>query len=246
MQNREVGKTYPKSPMGGTPRPQKNDLVNRSSKPLQTKKEELVDKLVTAYNSRAMANPAAPLVSNAEDTLSAYSRGGDRLGFVTKQRTPDADVPDSRYTTRYGAGIDNLPLQGNRDYEVNTPLGTLDYGHEGDTAYAGFTPNFERTRDYYLNGSGQPWSMDYARSNFGDATLQAGKYGNPYNPSYFAGAFLPGDEQYVPDYYKALNTPLGSLELETNYESPNTLDATLTPNDKTRYYIQALANLLYR
>ena len=250
MFNRETGKTRQSSPMGGTPRPQRDDLVNRTYTPRQSKAEELVDRLVTAYNSKAMANPVTPLVSNynspADSTMSAWSHGGDRLGFATRHRIPDADLPDTRYTTRYGAGIDNFPLTGNSDNEINTLLGTLDYGHEGDTAYAGFTPNLERTRDYYTGGDGQPWSMDYARSNIGDATLQAGKYGNPADPSYFAGAILPGEEQYIPDYYRALNTPLGNLELETNYDFPNTLDATLTPNDRTRQYIQALQNLLNR
>lgn len=184
---------------------------------------------------------------NGNGTSMRSLRSGDnRLGFVAKDRVPDSALPDTRYTTRYGAGVDNLPLSGNSYNEINTLLGKLDYGHEGDTAYAGFTPNLERTRDYYTGGDGQPWSMDYARSNIGDAILQAGKYGNPANPSYFAGTFLPGNEQYIPDYYKALNTPLGNLELETNYDSPNTFDATLTPNDRTRYYIQALQNLLNR
>ena len=244
MINRETGKTRQSSPMGGTPRAQKNDLVNRSSKPLQTKTEELVDKLVTAYNSRAMANPSAPLVSNhrspEDSTMAAWSNGGDRLGFASRTAIPDEKLPDMRWMTRYGAGIDNLPLDGNRDNEVNTPLGTLDYGHEGDTAYAGFTPNLEWTNQ----GNGNI----YARSNFGDTTLQAGKWTDAQSgtPNYFAGAFLPGDEQYIPDYNRNLNTPIGNLALETNFENPNYLEATLTPNERTQYYIQALANLLNR
>ena len=182
---------------------------------------------------------------NGESMKSVWSNDGNkRYGFVSRDRRPDAQLPESRYTTRYGAGIDNLPLSGYSEREINTPLGTIDYGHDQDTAFAGFTPNFERTRDYYTNGQGNPWSMDYASSRLGDTLLQAGKYGNPANPNYFAGAFLPGDRQYIPDFDRNVNTPLGNLELQSNYDSPNTLDATLTPNARTNYYIQALANLL--
>ena len=180
---------------------------------------------------------------NGESIKSVWNNSGDkRYGFVSKDRVPDSQLPDTRYRTRYGVGVDNLPLSGYNERSINTPLGTIDYGNDQDTAFAGFTPNFERTRDYYINGEGNPWSMDYARSYLGDTILQGGKYGSPSNPNYFAGAFLPGDKQYIPDMNAGINTPIGRFGLETNYDSPNTVEASFTP----QHYIQALANLLSR
>ena len=179
---------------------------------------------------------------NSGSMKSVWNDAGDkRYGFAARDRISDGQVP-GRYTTRYGAGIDNLPLNGNRYNEINTPLGTLDYGNEGDTAFAGFTPNIERTQDTWMGGNGNPMMADYVRSYLGDTILQAGRQGAQSNPNYFAGAFLPGDRQYIPDFDKTFNTPLGQLELSSNYDAPNSLDATLTPN----YYLQALANLLRR
>lgn len=157
--------------------------------------------------------------------------GNQRVGFVSKDRISDSQIPADRYTTRYGVGVDNLPLKGDSYNEINTLLGTLDYGHEGDTAFAGFTPNLERTKspDNFFN---------YGRANVGDATLQAGRQGDRY----FAGAFLPGETQYIPTFDKQFNTPFGRAEIETNYENPNYIDASFTPNQ----YVQALLNLLNR
>ena len=174
---------------------------------------------------------------NGESIKSVWNNKGDkRYGFVSKDRVPDSQLPDSRYTTRYGAGIDNLPLSGYNERSINTPLGTLDYGYDQDTAFAGFTPNLERTQ---APGIGQ----DYIRSQLGNALLQAGVYhNNTDTPSYFTGAFLPGDRQYIPDMNAGINTPIGRFGLETNYDSPNTVEASFTP----QHYIQALANLLSR
>jgi hypothetical protein len=252
MQNRETGKTYKKSPMGGTREPQLKDTVAKKTTRVPSEREEAVSKLLAAYNNKAYASPTAPLLAQYKgdgyNTVTASNRGGDRLGFVTKDRVPDEVVPDSRWKNRYGVGIDNtLPVDsGYYENNINTPLGDFDYGHDGDTAFAGFTPNLERTSDYYINGSGQPWSMDYSRVNLGDTLLQAGEYGAPTDAHYFAGAFLPGDNQYIPNYYNSFNTPLGQLELETNNDVANYLEASFNPNDRTQYYIQALANLLKR
>ena len=92
-------------------------------------------------------------------------------------------------------------------------------------------------------------SQDYGTlaNNDESMMLRAGRVSTPnYAPNggYFASAFLPGDQQYIPDMYKNINTPFGNLEVETNYDVPNTIDATFMPNSQTNYYIQALANLL--
>lgn len=252
MQNREVGSTKKKNPMTEKSTPLVRDTVQRTTKEIPSKRQEALSRLVAAYNNKAYGNQSAPLVRafNADDhnSIQAYNHNGDRLGFVAKDAIPDQVNSDTRWTTRYGVGADNMmnPQSGYYEQDINTPLGKFDYGHDGDTAFAGFTPNFERTRDYYINGSGQPWSMDYARSYLGDTILQAGEYGAPTDAHYFADAMLPGNNQYIPDYYKSFNTPLGALELETNYDSPNTVDLTFNPNNRTDYFIQALANLLSR
>lgn len=113
--------------------------------------------------------------------------------------------------------------------EIRTPLG--DYTRVSN--------------NYYTGGDGQPWSMNWAGIDNGDAGLHVGTYGNPASPTYFGSAFLPGYDrvgQYVPDFNRTLNTPVGSLNLESNYDIPNSIDADFTPNQ----YIQALANLLSR
>lgn len=92
-------------------------------------------------------------------------------------------------------------------------------------------------------------SQDYGTlaNNDESAMLRAGRTssgGYAPNGGYFASAFLPGDQQYIPDMYRNIGTPFGNLEVETNYDSPNTIDATFMPNSNANYYLQALANLL--
>ena len=178
-------------------------------------------------------------------TTIKLDKNGNRQGFASKERREDSQVP-GRYTTRYGIGIDNVgsPYRGAMDREINTPLGTIDYGYDGDTVYGGVTPNLERTTDSWTGGNGQPMMADYYRSYLGDAILQAGRQGAQSNPDYFAGAFLPGDTQYVPTFDKSFNTPFGRAEVETNYDAPNSIDARLTPNAQTQYYLNAIAKML--
>ena len=74
--------------------------------------------------------------NDAGDLVKAYyNNSGDRLGFAAKEGRDDG--------TRYGIGIDNMGsiYRGALDRELNTPLGIADYGYDGDTIYAGFTPN---------------------------------------------------------------------------------------------------------
>lgn len=181
--------------------------------------------------------------SKDESIKSAWNNKGDkRYGFVSRDRVPDSRV-DSRWQTRYGAGVDNLPLSGYNEHSINTPLGTIDYGNDQDTAFAGFTPNMSRTSDYYTNGEGNPWHMDYTTLGAnGDRGLNYGTYGNPVDPTYFATAFMGGDRNYIPDFDRTFNTPLGNLQLSRNAEEPNSVSADFTPN----HYVQALLNLLNR
>lgn len=112
--------------------------------------------------------------------------------------------------------------------EVRTPLG--DYTRVSN--------------NYYTGGDGQPWSMNWAgvSNPYNTAGVQAGSYGNPSAPTYFGSAYLPGNAQYIPDFNKNIGTPLGNLNLESNYDVPNSVDANFTPNA----YVQALINLLSR
>ena len=141
-------------------------------------------------------------------------RGDKRYGFVSKDRLPDE-------TIRYGLGIDNLP--GNNDYykELQTLLGTLDFGKEGDTAYAGFSPNFGIRAN--------KWGV--------------GEVGND-RPIYNAEVDLPGNMN-LPNINldKTLNTPIGNLNLQTYMGTPDAA-AFFEPNDRGSYYINALVNLL--
>ena len=104
-----------------------------------TRQNPAIDKLLTAYNSRAFGNPNMPLINKigvdyvTDDTddrayMSGFdfrNREGDRLGFV------HSDVAPTR--TGYYAGIDNLPFGENYfDKEVNTPLGTFGAEYDGD------------------------------------------------------------------------------------------------------------------
>lgn len=149
MQNKESGKSYSKSPMGGTPRPQVKDTVSRTVKELPSQREEAMNKLMTAYNSKAYANPYAPLLSSGtqnyttadgayhDDTgIYAYNHNGDRLGFVNR----DMNTRDGLV---YGLGLDNVgdPNRGVYDASFETPVGTVGYGYDGDTTGLTYNPS---------------------------------------------------------------------------------------------------------
>lgn len=119
--------------------------------------------------------------------------------------------------------------------ELNTPIGKF----------------YKLSDNYYTGGDGQPWHFNYAAydSPNEELGLYAGSYGNPSTPTYYAEALLPGYDkfgEYVPDFNKTVNTPLGNLNFESNYDIGNSVAANFTPNEKANYYIQALKNLLGR
>jgi hypothetical protein len=106
-------------------------------------------------------------------------------------------------------------------------------------------PQVKSVDSEYTNGNGQPWSMKYKGLSVGDNGIQAGSYGSPNDPNYFADIYARlGDRKVIPDFDKMINTPLGNLELSSNEEDYNSLRSDFYPNDRTQGYIQALANLL--
>ena len=107
---------------------------------------------------------------------------------------------------------------------------------------------FERVNSTYTGGNGQPWHQNWAgySNDALDFAVRAGSYGNPSAPTYFGTAFLPGDKQYIPDFNKSINTPLGQLNLESNYEYPNVLSADFTPKANAQVAAQVLQKLLGR
>lgn len=114
-------------------------------------------------------------------------------------------------------------------------------------ALSGLRPEIKSVNSEYTNGNGQPWSMKWKGLSVGDNGVQAGSYGVPDDPSYFASAYARlGDRKVMPDFEKILHTPLGNLALSSNEEDYNSLAADFHPNDRTQGYIQALKNLLGR
>ena len=159
---------------------------------------------------------------------------GNRRGFISKER-----AYENPQQTRYGVGIDNVgsPYRGVMDREVNTPLGKVDYGYDGDTVAAGFTPAFYAGK---YNGADE----QAAWAGYNDYDVRAGRWGNNGNPMYYASMNLP-DNYNIPDVYKGFNTPLGAVEIGTNDGNPGAY-VDFQQNAKTNYYLQALANLLSR
>lgn len=175
-----------------------------------------------------------------ESIASAWDKNGNRLGFVGRE--PDPSDPAK---TRYGIGIDNVgdPYRGVLDRELNTPLGNLNYGYDGDTVAAWLTPNVyggsSRTPLPYGGDMASAWA------GLGDYQLRANRFSpEGENPTYAAGLNFPANTN-IPDYNRTVNTPLGALNVATNDGNPN-IGASFQPNDATSYYIKALANLLRR
>jgi len=195
-----------------------------------------------------------------ERSKTFYDKNGDRRGFVTKQRRDDG--------IRYGIGIDKMgdPYRGVLDRELNTPLGTIDYGYDGDTVAAGFTPKgtanayydlLNRLGSYnngdekgvYANLTGSD-QVGLSTSPYGDAGAYYDRNGrNMLSAGIRAitdGTKSIGGSVAAPvskDYYNEINTPLGMIGYGADAQQGNVY-GDFTPNNQ--YYIQALANLLSR
>lgn len=149
MINRETGKTYKSSPMGGTPNPTVSDLVSHTITKIPSQGQQALEKLMTAYNSKAYANPYAPLLyggqnsfTTADNTdhdqtmIQAGLKNGDRLGFIAR------DINNNN-GLEYTAGLDFGDVS--RGYyespAVKTPIGNFGYGYEQDTDFINYDPN---------------------------------------------------------------------------------------------------------
>lgn len=168
-----------------------------------------------------------------ESSKTFTDKSGNRKGFV--QKSIDYENPAR---TTYGIGIDNgNPYRGVSDKSINTPLGRLDYGYDGDTNYAAVTPNVYAGR-YSDPQQGTAWA------GAGDYELRASRWNEPGNNMYAAGLNLP-DNAVIPDVYRSFNTPVGMVDVGTNDGNPGVW-GSYQPNDAANYYIQALAKLLGR
>ena len=190
---------------------------------------------------------------NGEKVTSVWNNSGDkRYGFASADRNADN-------TTRYGVGIDNMgsPYRGAMDREISTPLGTIDYGYDGDTVYGGVTPNV------YSGSYSNPVSNESGRY-VGAGNTQIGTTVSPYGDrgvyidrngrNLVNGGILGFDDGTLgvgggvawpakTNNYNEVNTPLGLLAYGQN---ANTGEAYGSFTPQNQYYLQALANLLGR
>lgn len=121
------------------------------------------------------------------------------------------------------------------------------YAQAIKNALGNLRPEVTRVNEEYTGGDGQPWSMKWKGLSVGDNGVQAGSYGPPTDPYYFADAYARlGDRKVIPDFDKMIHTPLGNLQLHSNDEDYNSIGADFFPTNKTQGYIQTLANLLNR
>lgn len=166
-------------------------------------------------------------------TKAFTDKSGNRKGFVSRE--------DRDGRTRYGVGIDNVgsPYRGAYDGEINTPLGTLDYGYDGDTVYGGYTPPAvkQQTLDHPLNQYRSTYLDNVMGMYPGVYTQTTPARGTEYG---FEVEGLPVTGNGWQDY----NTPFGTLHAGLSDDAVG--GASLSPNAQTQYYIQALANLLSR
>lgn len=164
-----------------------------------------------------------------ESSKKFTDRNGNRRGFVDKRINSENPAK-----TTYTVGIDNVgsPYRGAMDREINTPLGSIGYGYDGDTVYGNVTPAF------YANAVGGAEPTAWAGYN--DWQARASRYNTPMGTTYGAGLNMP-DNINIPDFDRSFNTPLGQANVYSNDGNPGVF-ADITPN----YYIQALANLLSR
>jgi len=248
MQNREVGKTYKKSPMGGTPKASATNAVyNKKPQYVPSKSEEnreqLLDRLITAYNNKAYANPSAPLMQKINMTtdvapyahetgVNLMERGaenlGGRLAFANKWTNP--------YGTSYNIGLDlgNL-YRGMGEVGVTTPVGRFSRGFEDNTDYL----SYENKPGLNDIGFDAYYDSGYMNTPF-DVSAHYGS-NDDGTKSLYANAAYPASQTY----YNQVNTPLGTLGYGSNAQTDlnqGNVYADFTPN----YYIQALANLLMR
>lgn len=168
-----------------------------------------------------------------EASKAFYNKNGERAGVAYKQINREEPAK-----TTYGVAVDNIgsPYRGASDNEINTPLGSIGYGYDGDTVYGNVTPAF------YANAVGG--DMPTAWAGYNDWQARASRYNTPQGTTYGVGLNMP-DDVSIPDFYRSFNTPLGQANVYSNNGNPGVF-ADFTPNAQTNYYLQALAKLLGR
>jgi len=201
-----------------------------------TPTEDLLQRVVTAYNNKAFGTENAPLINYKNSindidpqqmtNLSLWDRDQNRLGMLSRYLRPDE--------ASYNVAVDNGNLdRGVLDAVLKTPVGRFSSGYENETNYAGYaTPNNEDYGfDMYYYDGGDSVPMDL---NTGLTRDDADKL-NLY-------AFLKGVPIKNPSHNE-IETPLGTIGYGKNLgEEANNgeIYGDFTPND----YIQALINLL--
>ena len=157
-----------------------------------------------------------------ESTKTFRNSNGDRLGFASKRT-------DDNGRTRYNIGVDNMgsAYRGVMDRELNTPLGSIGYGYDGDTDYLSYQAPY--VQNY-------PGGMSALMSG-GERMGFINKDVNNGTPTYTIGSDLGDPNRTV--YDGGFNTPIGRVGY--GYDG-NTSYGQFTPND----YIMALARLLGR
>ena len=248
MQNRETGKTYKKSPMGGTAKPSvKETVYNKGVNYVPTEKEareeQALDKLITAYNSKAYANPSAPMMEKFDLTTDVYpyshatgvnlmGRGAEdlsgRLAFANRWVKPDS--------VSYNAGVDLGNInRGVGHLSLDTPIGSFTRGIEDNTDYI----SYDR-----MNGENAPGIDAYYWNDYMNTPLDvSAHYGrnDDGTKSLYANVAYPATQTY----YNQVNIPFGTLGYGSNAQTDlnnGNVYADFTPND----YLQALSNLLNR
>lgn len=240
-------KGYPSAKTERVNRSNKQNLLMKDDKPitvtkaLQTetreipsKHEEMVNRLVTAYNNRAFANPNAPLVGNINSDngdvrqrgYNLTSRNNERLGMVSRTDTPTG--------TAYHAALDNgNENRGTLDATLNTPYGRFGGGYEQDTNYVyAESPNEERGFNFwYGNDNIEPIEVN---GGIGTSDVTGGDM-----------FYVDTNYPFTRDRYNSFDTPIGTFDLFTSAKSPfnegyGSVD--FTPAN----YIQALMNLMNR
>ena len=182
--------------------------VDGSKKEVQTKNvstkstsSNVKNRLAKAYESR---KPEVSTYDSGDSKGASLSVGGERVGGVTKNTT-------SNGKNYYGAYVDRAgdPNRGITDRSVNTPLGSIDYGYDGDTASLGYTSPIQRGSMDFNDGGSMDY-VNYTPNDNGGATAWARRVNTPNQPNtYVIGADMGRD---IDGYYdKEINTPIGTI-----------------------------------
>lgn len=139
--------------------------------------------------------------------------------------------------------------RGVRDTDIKTPLGTVSYGYDGDTSYAGYTSPIRR-EDITATDGTRMSGYNYDANGDGYMNAWARKVSTPNEPnSYVLGHTTNSDYDGYVDH--EINTPLGTLgygregdAVYGQYTSPITRGGEALPNGGYDNYVQYGNNTL--